>query len=230
MIIDITKNFQEETTPLDADRHSPTLQEYHRILWSKTLPNGQMFELKKISDNRLYHKSSLGEFYLSSDRVIPTFTKRLQLRDIVSSVPKDKLNHFINLTETIGGITIWPSNRVNNMMTINGAKGFNNLIGDRLDLTLECIRRYYLNQNSPLFNTLKRYEEFFQLFENFKGYIDFFLFQDFVTKDYKTVRIAPPFNNFESVPIPKTAGEYLEYMNHTEKLIDARNKRILDLY
>jgi len=225
-IIDVTLNFQAETGRLDADRYSSTLQEYHRVLWSKPLPNGKVFELSKIDQNRLYHKSDLGEFYLSSDRAIPTFSKWKKMKDIIAQIPKDKLRNFKYITETIGGIIVWPSNQLDRKLTINAEKGFNKKISDRLDLTIECIRRYYLNRESALYLTLKRYERFFSLFESFKGYVDFFLFQDAVTRDYSSVRIAPPFDNFESVPVPATVTEYMQYMNHTTELVKARNKRI----
>lgn len=65
-------------------------------------------------------------------------------------------------------------------MTINGARGFNQSIADRMDLTLECIRRYYVGQRSPLTETLARYPDFFGLFETFSGYVDFFLLDDLV--------------------------------------------------
>lgn len=224
--IDVTYNFQSETEPLDADRYSTRLQEYHRYLWSKPLPNGKMFDLEKVSNCQLYHKSDLGEFYLSSDRAVPTFSKWEKLKHIILQVPKDKLEYFQNITETMGGIIIWPSNRIGDNQTINGARGFNSKISDRLDLTLECIRRYYLKQDSPLYETLKRYDDFFNLFEDFKGYIDFFLFQDAVSSDYKSVKIAVPFDNFKSNPVPKTVDEYIAYMNFTIDLIQKRNSRI----
>jgi len=229
MKIDVTYNFQSETEPRDADRYSSKLQEYHRILWSKPLPNGKMFELSKIGQNRLYHKSDLGEFYLSSDRAIATFSKWKKTASLISKIPKEKLTNFINTTETIGGIIIWPSNQVNKMPTINASRGWNNKISDRLDLTIECIRRYYLDQKSPLYETLKRYDNFFKLFEDFKGYIDFFLFQDAVTSDYTSVRIAPPFDNFESIPVPTTVDGYMLYMEYTIELVKARNERIAKL-
>lgn len=226
MKIDVTYNFQAETEPYDADRYSNTLQEYHRILWSKKLPNGEMFELKKIDKNRLYHKSNLGEFYLSSDRAVPTFSNWKKMEHIIKEIPKEKLNNFINITETIGAMTIWPSNRIGQKATINGAKGLISKISDRLDLTIECIRRYYLDQESPLYDTFKRYDSFFRLFGDFKGYVDFFLFQDAVSNDYSLVRIASPFDNFESVPVPRTTEEYMQYMIYTSELVQARNERI----
>ena len=226
MTIDTTFNFQSETEPLDADRYSTRLQEYHRYLWSKPLPNGKMFDLEKVSNCQLYHKSDLGEFYLSSDRAVPTFSKWEKLKHIILQIPKDKLEYFQNITETIGGIVIWPSNRIGDNQTINGARGFNSKISDRLDLTLECIRRYYLNQESPLYETLKRYDNFFNLFEDFKGYVDSFLFQDAVSSDYTSVKIAPPFDNFQSSPVPNTVEEYKQYMDFTQDLVKARNERI----
>ena len=45
-------------------------------------------------------------------------------------------------------------------MTINGARGFSRQISDQLDLTMECIRLYYLDLQSPLYETLKRYDSF----------------------------------------------------------------------
>ena len=230
--IDVEFDFQQEAgldragVQRDSDKYSPTLQEYHRILWSKPLPNGKMFELTKISNNRLYHKSELGEFYLSSDRAIATFSSWVKMKPIIDQVLAKELDDFIRLTDTIGGIVIWPSNKINGFQTINGARGFNRQIVDRLDLTIECIRRYYLGESSPLYETFKRYDDFFQLFGDFKGYIDFFLLQDYVTEDYMSVKIAEPFDDFRSTPIPKTVDEYLSYMNMTSELIKLRNQRI----
>ena len=230
--IDVEFDFQQEAgldragVQRDSDKYSPTLQEYHRTLWSKPLPNGKMFELTKISNNRLYHKSELGEFYLSSDRAIATFSSWVKMKPIIDQISAKELGDFIRLTDTIGGIVIWPSNKINGFQAINGARGFNRQIVDRLDLTIECIRRYYLGESSPLYETFKRYDNFFHLFGDFKGYIDFFLLQDHVSEDYSSVKIAKPFDNFNSTPIPKTVYEYLLYMNATAGLIQLRNQRI----
>lgn len=163
---------------------------------------------------------------LSSDRAVATFTKWKRMKHIVDQIPQAQLDEFINITETIGAIIIWPSTRVDGKTTINGERGFNRKICDRLDLTIECIRRYYNDESSPLYDTFKRYSSFFKLFEDFKGYVDFFLFQDFVSDDYRAVKVAPPFDNFESSPVPATKDEYLAYMNHSINQVNARNKRI----
>jgi hypothetical protein len=38
----------------DPDTHSPTLRRYHRILWSKPLPGGTMFELHEAGHRGSY--------------------------------------------------------------------------------------------------------------------------------------------------------------------------------
>jgi len=123
---------------------------------------------------------------------------------------------------------IWPSTRVNGKTTINGARGMNSKISDRLDLTIECIRRFYRDERSPLWETFRRYQKYFSLFTNFKGYVDFFLLQDAVSDNYKSVLIASPFDDFHSAPIPKTISEYRDYMRQVSEFVNARNKRIAE--
>ncbi|MDQ3158677.1 MAG: hypothetical protein M3P98_00885 [bacterium] len=228
MQIDVSFDFQAEAGGRDSDRYSPTLQEYHRILWSKLLPNGQFFDVEKINNNRLYHKSALGEFYLSSDRAITTFWKRKSFEHITSKMPTEQLKEFDSITDTIGGIVIWPSNRIGNRQTINGARGFNRMISDRLDLTIECIRLYYNGKTSPLYGTFDLYKDFFELFENFEGFIKFFLMQDAVSEDYSKVKISAPFDDFKTSPVPGNVDEYRQYMVKTLKFVKLRNRRIAE--
>lgn len=234
-MIDINFDFQAEAgvdrngKQRDSDRYSPTLQEYHRKLWSKKLPNGHMFNLTNIGQNRLHHISDLGEFFLSSDRAVATFFKWENMEHIISQVSKEKLDTFVHLSDKIGGIVIWPSKQIKHMPTINSARGFSKgkEIADRLDLTIECIKRYYCHEeNNPLYDTLSRYKDFFDLFVDFKGYIDFFLLQDAVSNDYSTVNIAIPFDNFSTFPVPHNVDEYIQYMETTSKFVNKRNMRI----
>lgn len=64
----------------------------------------------------------------------------------------------------------------------HGARGFHPRITDRIDLTLECIRRHYQAEDSPRGEVLARYGDFFALFEDFRGYVDFWLLHVFVFK------------------------------------------------
>jgi hypothetical protein len=127
----------------------------------------------------------------------------------------------------MGSMIIFPSNRVDGKSTINGARGLNHLIKDRIDLTLECIRRYYNNEISPLTDVLKRYGDFFKLFGNFQGYVEFFLLQDLVTEDFSQIRFLRHFEDFKTPAVPKTLEEYLSYKDLTIQFVNTRNQRIL---
>jgi hypothetical protein len=113
-------------------------------------------------------------------------------------------------------------------MTINQARGFCRSIADRFDLTLECIRRHYLRQVSPLATTLSRYADFFALFGDFRGYVSFFLLDDLVTDDC-SVKFFMPFDDFSSPSVPRDVGTYNEYRRRSIEFIKARNHRIEQL-
>ena len=57
MIIDTTFDFNTDANGGDPDSTSPTLRSYHKYLWSKPLPNGEMFELSIKSGTYLFHHS-----------------------------------------------------------------------------------------------------------------------------------------------------------------------------
>ena len=146
---------------------------------------------------------------------------------IINKIPSDEIDSFYSLCSTIGAYIIYPSKRVDKKMTINGARGTNSKIKDRFDLTLECIRRHYLNEESPLSDTLERYASFFRLFDNFRGYVDFFLLQDLVSEDYLSIKYLIPFNSFENTPLPKDTDEYILYKKNMTNFVASRNQRIV---
>ena len=234
--IDITFNVYSDTpSGKDPDSYSPTLRSYHMFLWSKPLPNKVNFALNDKTSKLLHHQSDLGEFFLSSDSIGhtygggPTGYKVKSVSHILDQVPPDEIERFFNVCCTIGAYIIFPSKRIDNKPTINGARGLNHKIKDRFDLTLECIRRYYKNEDSPLKDTLSRYSKFFNLFESFQGYVDFFLLQDLVNENYSKVKFWLPFNSFDNSPLPTSVDEYIFYSKNLTNLILARNQRIQNL-
>ena len=167
-----------------------------------------------MSDNfpkLLYHKSEVGEFFLSSDSIGHTYSKVKSMSNIVTQVPTDEIKSFFSICSTIGAYIIFPSKKVDNKMTINGARGINRNIRDRFDITLECIRSFYLDEASPLRDTLQRYSNYFSLFKDFKGYIDFFNLQDLVSDNYSSIKYYIPFNGFDNNPLPNNVEEYQLY-------------------
>lgn len=172
----------------------------------------------------LFHKSELGEFTLSSDSVIQTFTCWKRATSLISHIPDEENEAFRSIGYTIGGMLIFPGNKVNGRQTINGARGCNQRIADRLDLTLECIRRHYNGEISPLSEPLSRYSDFFRLFEEFSGYVDFFLLNDLVTGDY-LIDFFIPFDDFRSA-IPTDKASYIRFRQRSIEFVNARNQRI----
>lgn len=223
--IDVTFDFRRDTPDgKDPDTYSKTLRCYHKLLWSKRLPCGTFFELDDtIPGHYLYHRSPAGEFSLSSDAVIPTFKwhKRIQ-----ALIPDEELQAFNAVGYTIGGMMVFPANRIDGKWTINQARGCTRRIGDRFDLTVECIRRHYSNGKSPLSDVLMRYARFFDLFCDFRGYVEFFFLHDLVTTDFSAVKISAPFDDFIGSPIPHSVEEYRAYESSALAFIESRNQRI----
>lgn len=200
------------------------------MLWSKPLPSGARFDLDLTTrDAYLHHRSEFGEFWLSSDSVIATFTGQVSMVPITSKLTDEENDSFLAASYTIGGMMVFPGNRIDGKMTINGARGLNRKIRDRMDLTLECIRRHYLGEPSPLGDTLARYKDFFALFDSFRGYVNFFLLQDIVESDYSSVQFFMPFDDFKPPSVPEDADAYRKYRRLSIDFIEARNLRIDDL-
>ena len=228
--IDITFDFRSDTPPgKDPDALSPTLRSYHKFLWSKPLPNGVLFELDDTKSNvYLYHQSEIGEFFLSSDSAIHTFSRWASMAHIINQLKQGEAEEFRRVGYSMGGMIIFPANRIEGKNTINVARGFHPLIKDRIDLTVECIRRYYKNEKSPLSEVLTRYADFFAIFGDFKGYVEFFLLQDLVTEDFSSIKFFITFEDFKTPVVPKTLDAYLSYKHLTIKFTNERNQRILE--
>ena len=219
--------FSDTPKGKDPDSYSATLRKYHQILWGRSLPSGVKFDLDDNTPRLLHHKSELGEFFLSSDAIGHTYKNVKKMAHIVNQITPDEMNSFFSLCSTIGAFIMFPSKKIDNKMTINGARGINHKIQDRFDLTLECIRSFYLKEKSPLSDTLERYSQFFNLFDNFKGYVDFFLLQDLVEENYSAIKFWHPFNGFDYSPLPKNIEEYQAYKINVIDFLTARNQRIL---
>ena len=131
---------------------------------------------------------------------------------------------LIRRSYTIGGTIIFPKHP----SSMNQNKGTNSLISDRWDLTLECIRRYYIGEKSPLYNTILGDKEFYDLFIDFRGYVDFFFLQDAVSEDYSSVNIWCGNADFTDNALPTTVDEYFDFIEKEFDFLDKRNQRIKD--
>jgi len=132
--------------------------------------------------------------------------------------------------------------------TINQARGCLRRIADRLDLTLECIRRYYdqlpdasapelpagYKLTNPLGPVLHRYRTFFDLFDSFDNYVTFWMLEDLVTDEPGGPRVRFLMPRDESgcydfqreSGLPRTAHAYSEYLIAADDFVQARNRRL----
>lgn len=233
----------------DPDSHSPRLRAYHQRLWSgrplKGRPDGGTLALEPRGNGLI--DTGLGEtffgsdeaLFLSSDRVMPTWwnwSDTIALREdreltarILASNP---------VLDNMGGIIMWPGWKLNNKPTLNQERGFSQKarIADRFDLTLECIRRAYAgtfaSDVNPLGPALERYWEFFALFGDFDGYVEFWMLQDLLTEDGQRVAFfmegdLPDGWDFATrSPLPATIEQYDEYLRNAQAFVLKRNDRM----
>lgn len=232
--IDTELDFRLEVGGRDPDTHSSTLKQYHQILWNKTLPNGKSLQITTANSKYLLGTCEDISIDLSSDSIINSLIKPLTNNEKTSFIINEcilEADQVRKLGSTIGGFLLFPRKKIDGKLTINAARGFNRNLADRFDLTLECIRLHYLRLNSPLKNDLERYSDFFNLFTDFKGYVQFFLLDELVNESYTEVKY---FTNLSQVflnsPLPKDKVEYLTYLENSLKFVKLRNERIKRWY
>ena len=207
---------------VDPDAVSPALREYHRILWSRPLPNGQHMQL--VDDGEYL---SWDGMRFSSDSIIASFRYQ-SMRELLEQVAASMddyhgfIEDYLHRSNTIGGFVIFPKHQ----NSINQIRGRDKRIRDRWDLTLECIRRHYAGEESPLSEVLRQDAAFFDLFVDFEGYIDFFFLQDCIDPETGKVRFWLGDGTFGENPLPKTVDEYLSWITNELDFVQRRNQRI----
>ena len=209
----------------DPDTYSKSLRRYHRMLWSKELPVGGVFTVEpQGSDRYLVHDSKLGRYVLGSDTIATSHPGKRA--DLYAQLPRRENDEFHRVGQTIGGHIVFPGVPTGGRQTVNQARGFHPLVEDRFDLTLECIRRHYAGEPSPLAETLAAYGLFFGLFRDFAGYVEFFHLGDLVDGSGE-IRYLHTFREFGPSPLPDALDDYRAYRERTLDFVRARNQRIM---
>jgi len=225
-LIDITFDFRTDTPKgKDPDIYSKTLKLYHQTLWSRELPNGEFMMLEQSRDPYCY--LTWKDFDFGSDSIIVELRYRKyksvlnQVADIVDDI-EAYYETLIRRSYTIGGMIIFPKHP----NSMNQRRGTCEKISDRWDLTLECIKRYYSGEDSPLSRVIEGDKAFYDLFVDFKGYVDYFFLQDCVTDDYSEVNIWCGDTSFQNSGLPETVDNYFEFIRNEHDFLDKRNARI----
>lgn len=225
-MIDVTFDFRTDTPKgHDPDKYSKTLKKYHQTLWSKELPNGEVMDLEISPDPNYY--LVWNDFDFGSDSIIVElrYERYKSVLEKVAEIVDDIDVYYENLVRrsyTIGGMIIFPKH-INSM---NQRRGTCSQISDRWDLTLECIRRYYCGESSPLSKVIESDKAFYDLFVDFKGYVDYFFLQDCVSDDYSKVDIWCGDASYKKNGLPETVDDYFEFIRKEHEFLDKRNERI----
>ena len=214
----------------DPDSHSETLCQYHKLLWGKPLPGGEILDLSdNVKGKYLFHTSSKGEFNFKSDCLAHTFHNMKRMEYIIEKLDYEERVNIYDRFQLPGGYIIFPGDCRDGVMTINQARGCDQRIVDRFDLTLECFRRFYADEKSPLSRTFNAYRDFFDLFESFECYVEFFLLDDLIDKRSGSIKFFLPFDDsFPMRPFPKDMNEYKRYISNSLNFIQARTERMVE--
>ncbi len=221
----------------DPDAKSKILAEAHAFLWSGKTGNMQnpsiKIDLIILEDkDGFYLKDKNSCIAFSSDTLVNGYRWVRTKKNVIDPlIEKYGLNEyrkmqerFIRIAYTMGGMIIFPRKA-----SINCARG--RVVSDRVDLTIECIRRYFFKEKSLLSDVLEKNNDFFSLFgsgvDGFKAYIDFFFLNDIVSKDYTAVDVFIGKNDFSNSPaFPQSMEEWLVWKEKSSAFIKARNNRI----
>ncbi len=111
--IDTSFDVRSDATTDDPDQSSPTLRRYHQMLWSKPLPDGNLFELDTVTPwAYLHHASARGEFFLSSDSITHSYATWKRTASLIGQMDRQEIESFQALGYTIGEMLIFPSNKI----------------------------------------------------------------------------------------------------------------------
>ena len=102
----------------DPDSRSPTLRRYHKLLWSKSLPSGELFSLDDTGPKPfLEHRSELGNFKLSSDAITHSYKNTKRMAHVLSQLSNDEIDQIFNSGATIGSYTLFPAYSLSNVIS-----------------------------------------------------------------------------------------------------------------
>lgn len=226
----------------DPDAWHKGLRESHRLMLERELPNGGTWSFTPRYESYLKVDQPLPSepvaWSVGSDNFATTHTNALP--ELASTIPGYTDGHLHDFC-TIGGYlpfpnglaqkrpTLEPSRRLN----INQAKGWERRVSDRIDLTLEAIRLYYLGvvdrPTNPLGDVLDAYGWFFDRFgtgaDGFAAYVDYFFLCPFVSDG----RVVPLYGDalvFQHA-LPRGSVEaYLDYIERQRAAVMERNALI----
>jgi hypothetical protein len=249
-VFDLSFDYQTDYDPAkpkkprwDADEHSPRLRLDHELLWTKRFRSGVLFAptapRARSRGYLIWTEPSGEQHWYGSDAITHSYTTwqlPKALADAKAGLSEEERAAYLAPPYTIGSSIIWPV-KSSARPSMNQARCFGparRTIADRIDLTLECIRRHYLGLPSDdyLGQAIRAYAEFFDLFQGFAEFVEFFHLQPLVAPE----GVRSLFNmsellgdyGFEGAATPSTTEEYVAYRRNTLAVIAERGRLMAD--
>ena len=240
--IDVNRKLNEGIAEgQDADKLSHELKQYHLTIWNARGIELGLFECFDDAKNRIIIVGQGKEIIVTPDSITNIFWTSgrkfagemekaiiARYRQEDAEIEAMRRAYVEKIDYTIGSSLVFPvaSNGHPIRASMNAARGLNYSVHDRMDLTLECIKRFYEGQTEgyPLIKTLNKSKDFFDLFKGFRQYVDFFFLNDLVDENYNIVGFNPPVSF--NTPFPLTREDYKKYLQDNLTFIKKRNERI----
>ncbi|MBU3135573.1 hypothetical protein KPL39_04755 [Clostridium gasigenes] len=233
----------------DPDKFSKKLYEYHKELWNgRNIQNTNNLCLELDEDGYGGYCLWLNKIKITSDYIGPStyWANNIGILD-------EEIGEYLKSTRTIGGHLIWPCKSVHTgewifnkktkqmekeKKSINTARGGEKGFYDRIDLTLLDLKNWYECRPCKLKIFFDTNKEWLNIFKSFPGFIEFFLLQDFVDKNYNIQDLAS-YNDekdiyeiLKSIDNPmhrETKSSYRKFISGNKRVIENRNNRIIIL-
>jgi hypothetical protein len=229
MRIDTDRDMRADAGGRDMDIHSPTLRTYHQFLWSRPLPNGTVLKLDASRSRARDYLVTQDGLVLSSDSLINSMTAWPRMKKALADVPEKEQEAFRQRASSVAATGLWPKRRGPAGQSINQARGLNRQIADRLDLTIECVRRHYAEDESPLTPVLEDAAQFFDLWPDWRTWIRWWLLDDLVDAKGR-IHWFLPFTEFgREQAWPSTSQGWRAYRDRCVEFIDRRAARMTSL-
>ena len=235
--IDIEKVYKDYTSKLDPDKYNEGLGRAHCELWTSKEKLGvlEWHYLNKLTTTIkdvefIFSPDSITNSFRNSNRLIKSLG--IKEKDLIANFGNDVdklISEYLKIDYTIGSSIIFPISIGGNTIkwTMNQARGLSCRVHDRIDFTLECIKRFYEgNKDNPLQKALEKSAPFFILFNSFDEYAHFFFLEDLIDEKGNVISFTSTID-FTS-PFPTTKEQYFQYLSNTIEFIKNRNAKILD--
>lgn len=199
----------------DPADFSAKLAQYQILLYTKPLPSGGFLKLRANKFNQVEAELPSGEsILLTSMPLIHQACFEADNHELLSKLPQSQVDIMLRTLVTSGNYMLIPAQPLNGYRLDDFRK--NPRIGNRIDLYLECVRRQYAGEPSPLDDILNPFKPWFELFLSFKQFVEFFYLGNLYDPKLKKIHFFKTFDpDFPINLDPETGSSSMLVLSHS---------------